>query len=118
MKFTYLIALLFTLTTSVFSIAGPGHGHSHDHGHSHGVAKQETVLAKSKQKINQLIEKKKLDASWGIMQHSTMEKKTYKHGTEWIITYENKGIEDKTKQTLYMFYSLNGHYIAANFTGK
>lgn len=81
-------------------------------------AKQETVLVKSKQKINQLIDKKKLNANLGIMQHSTMEKKKYKHGTEWMITYENKGIEDKTKQTLYMFYSLNGHYITANFTGK
>jgi len=118
MKLINILTLLFALTFSALSLAGPGHDHSHGHSHNQKTMKKEAVLVKSKQKINQLIEKKKLDPSWGIMQHSTIEKKQYKQGNEWVITYENKGVEDKSKQTLYMFYSLNGHYIAANFTGK
>lgn len=34
------------------------------------------------------------------------------------MTFKNPAIEDVTKQTLYMFYTLTGNFIATNFTGK
>ena len=46
------------------------------------------------------------------------EKKTFAKGPEWVVSFNNDKIKNKTKQTLYIFYSLNGHYIAANYTGK
>lgn len=32
--------------------------------------------------------------------------------------FDNSVAPDKTKQTLYLFRTLDGHYMAANFTGK
>ena len=37
---------------------------------------------------------------------------------EWKFTFKNPAEKDATKQTLYMFYTLTGNFIAANFTGK
>lgn len=37
---------------------------------------------------------------------------------EWKFTFKNLAEKDAAKQTLYVFYSLAGHLIAANFTGK
>lgn len=33
-------------------------------------------------------------------------------------TFKNPAEKDAAKQTLYMFYALNGNFIGANFTGK
>ena len=37
---------------------------------------------------------------------------------EWKLTYKNLAEKDAAKQNLYMFYTLTGNFIAANFTGK
>ena len=41
-----------------------------------------------------------------------------KNMKEWKLTFKNPAEKDATKQTLYMFYTLTGNFIAANFTGK
>jgi Family of unknown function (DUF6488) len=37
---------------------------------------------------------------------------------EWKFTFKNPAEKDTSKQSLYMFYTLTGNFIAANFTGK
>ena len=39
-------------------------------------------------------------------------------GKEWVVEFANGTAPDKTKQTPYLFYTLDGYYVAANFTGK
>ena len=34
------------------------------------------------------------------------------------LTFKNPAVTDASKQTLYMFYSPSGNFIAANFTGQ
>ncbi len=108
---TIFMALVL-ISTPVFAGAG------HDHGHSHGPIKAEAAIAKAKSKITALVKDKKLDASWSKLEAATIDKKNFSKGPEWVITFKNEKVEDASKQTLYFFYSLDGHYIAANYTGN
>jgi hypothetical protein len=41
-----------------------------------------------------------------------------KKGKEWKVTFKDATPKDKSKETLYMFFTLPGNFIAANFTGQ
>jgi hypothetical protein len=98
--------------------AGPGGGHSHDHGHTHEkklISKKE-IKQNARLHVNRLIEKKKIDVSWKISKLADTQKKKFKSKMEWVVTFKNKnGVKGKK---LYIFLSLSGRFIAANFTGK
>ena len=101
---------------SVPALAGPGH--EHGHGHSHGPVSSDVAANKAMTKVEQLVKSGKVDASWSGIQPASVEQKTYANGPEWVVTFNNDKISDASKRTLYLFYSLNGHYIAANYTGQ
>lgn len=101
---------------SMPALAGPGHDHGH--GHSHGPVSADVASAKAIKKVDQLAKAGKIDGSWLGIQPATVEKKTYANGPEWVVIFNNDNVDDASKQTLYLFYSLDGHYIAANYTGQ
>lgn len=98
------------------AIAGPGH--DHNHGHSHGPISAEKAGKKAIEKVAQLVDRKKIDSSWAKIKPTSIEKKEYAKGPEWVVTFNNPKISNPEKQTLYLFYSLDGHYIATNYTGN
>jgi len=95
-----------------------GSGHDHDHGHSHGSVSSDVTSDKAVEKINSLVQAEKIDSSWSGLKPVSVEQKTYSKGPEWVVTFKNSKVSDTSKQTLYLFYSLDGHYIAANYTGE
>ena len=95
-----------------------GGGHAHGEGHDHGPISSDQAGAKAIKKMAQLVSKGKIDASWQGLDPSSIEKKTFSKGPEWVVTFKNDKISDVSKQTLYLFYSLDGHYLAANYTGN
>ena len=99
-------------------VAGPGHEHGPGGGHSHGPISAEAASKKAKKRIKQFISAGKIDASWANVKVASAKQKTYSKGPEWVVTFKNEKITDAKKQTLYFFYTLDGHYIAANFTGN
>ncbi len=113
--------LLFTTLSLIISLsvfAGPGGGHSHTHGHSHEAPaiKKEKTSELGKFHIERLIKAKKIEDSWKQANYSGSEKKKFGKRTEWVVTFDNeKGIKGKK---LYIFLTLSGDFIAANFTGK
>ena len=113
--------LLLALVISVVSVspvyAGGGHEHSHDGGHSHGPVSAVVVIKKADEKVAQLVKAGKVDKSWAGKKASA-KKKRFKNGEEWVVSYNNTEMKDIAKQNLYLFFSLNGRYIAANYTGK
>ena len=113
---------LSSLLLSTAAIAGPGHEHKHDkggdHSHAHKTINGEEAATRAAMKVEQLAKKGKIDNSWAGLEAVTTEQKTYKNGPEWVITFQNGKVSDATKQVLYLFFSLDGHYIAANYTGK
>ena len=100
-------------------MAGAGHDHgSGGHSHSQGPVSSEAVVNKAIDKVRSLIESGKLDKSWTDVKASGATQKTFNHDPEWVVTFKNDGVSDATKQTLYIFFTLDGGYIATNFTGK
>lgn len=116
-KLTVIFAFCIGLLSAP-AMAGSGHDHDHGHNHDHGPVSKGVASSKAVKKVEQLVNKGKIDASWSGVQPASVEQKTYANGPEWVITFKNNKVNDSSKQTLYLFYSLDGHYIAANYTGQ
>ena len=109
------IALSFIISLFVVAMpayAGAGTGHSHD------AITQEAAASSAMKKLEQLVASGKLDKSWSGVPVKSVEQKTFAKGPEWVVTFFNETIPDEAKRTLYMYYALDGHYLAANFTGN
>ena len=57
-------------------------------------------------------------ASWQAVKQNKAELVDGKKGKEWKVTFKNAAAADKSKETLYLFYTPPGNFIAANFTGQ
>lgn len=110
-------ALLIGSVLGLFSctvFAGAGH----DHGHSHAAVDKATAKANATKIVAALAKRNKLDASWSSTTASSVEEKVFKGNPEWVIVFNNDKITDPAKNTLYVFLTLGGDYIAANYSGK
>lgn len=105
-------AVLSLASVSLTTVAVAGTGHSHA-----PVAK-EAVTEMAKKKRDQLVKSGKIDKSWSGATVAAVEQKTFKKAPEWVVSFRNDAVSDEAKRTLYMFYALDGHYLASNFTGK
>ncbi|KDB53670.1 hypothetical protein X805_07520 [Sphaerotilus natans subsp. natans DSM 6575] len=89
------------------------------HFHGSKPAAEATVVGCATQYKNQLVAGSKVDKSWqDIAKPEKVEQIEGKKGKEWRITFRNPAVTDKAKDTLYLFYSLPGNFIAANHTGQ
>jgi Family of unknown function (DUF6488) len=109
-----IILGLFSCTV----MAGGGHDHGHGHSHAHTPVNQVTAKANATKIVVALTQRKKLDESWASITASSVEKKVFKGNPEWVVIFNNDKIADPAKQKLYVFLTLGGDYIAANFSGK
>jgi hypothetical protein len=110
MRNIFVAAVLGLMMISTTAFAGPGH--------SHAPVTQEVAAKMAAKKRDQLVQSGKLDKSWSGVAASSIEQKTFAKGPEWVITFRNDTVADQAKRTLYVFYSLDGHYLASNFLGK
>jgi len=118
MKFkVLLLGLLFGLT-SLTAMAGSGHDHGHGHGHSQASINQDVAVLKATKIVNNLVERNTIEKSWKTIKLNSIEKKVFKGKSEWVASFVNKKVTDVKKQKLYVFLTLGGDYIAANYTGK
>ena len=114
-NFVSIAALVTTLVMAPSAFAGGG-GPCHCHGNT-PVAESVVTGCANDQK-DALISKGKIDASWKTVQLDKAETVDGKSKKEWKLTFKNPAEKDVSKQTLYMFYTLSGNFIGANFTGK
>ena len=110
-----IILCLVVLLT--FSVTGAYAGAGHSHGPKTKVTETQ-VLSKATSIVADIVKEGKLDASWAEIKPALAQKKTFGNGPEWVITFNNPKEKDKEKQTLYVFLSLYGEYIGANYTGS
>lgn len=96
--------------TPVYAGGGPGH--------SHDPITQDAAAGMAAKKLEELVTAGKLDKSWAGVPVKSVEQKSFAKGPEWVVSFTNEASSDPAKRTLYMFYALDGHYLAANFTGK
>lgn len=111
-----------TLATLALGFIATGAAHANEGGgcHFHGKtpAKEQTVLDCADQFKGNFIVQGRLDASWKGVQPGKVEQVENKRGKEWKLTFVNAAAADKSKQTLFMFFTLPGNFIAANFEGQ
>ena len=107
------IALAITFSQSVFAGAGED-----CHFHGNKLAAKETVLKCADQRKGKLIARGKIDAGWGSIKHESITTIDGEKGKEWKVTFKDTAAKDKTKETLYMFFTPVGNFIASNFTGQ
>ena len=113
------LVLSFLLGSSVMASTEHNHGHGHGHGHEHAetIVSQEVVEKNAGEAIASLVERGKVDKSWLSIKPSSADKKIFNGHSEWVVAFVNKSISDTEKQTLYVFLTLGGGYIAANYSG-
>ncbi|MGB4116094.1 MAG: DUF6488 family protein [Polaromonas sp.] len=112
---TTAFVALTVLSFSPAALAGGG-GSCHFHGNA--PAKEAVVVGCAKDQVASLVTKAKIEASWKSAQLEKAEVVDGKSTREWKLTFNNPGAADASKKTLYLFYTLPGNFIAANFTGK
>jgi hypothetical protein len=111
--------LLVAAALAVFGLsspvaAGPG-GTCHFHGSK--PAADAVVIDCATQRRDELIGKGKLDKNWQSAKAEKAELVDGKKGKEWRVTFKDAAAKDKSKETLYMFFTPPGNFVAANFTG-
>ena len=114
-KLFNIATLLLSVSLSPAAFAG-GDGKCHFHGST--PAKESVVVGCANSYKDALVGKGKLDASWKNAALNKAEVVEGKDKKEWKLSFKNPAEKDASKQSLYMFYALNGNFIAANFTGK
>ncbi len=112
-----LVPLFACAALSVASSAFAG-GSADCHFHGSAPAKQETVAGCAVKQQQSLITSGKLDKSWQDVKPGTPEEITSQKGKEWKVTFKHPAAADKSKETLFMFFTHQGNFIAANFSGK
>lgn len=88
------------------------------HFHGSKPAAESTVLGCAGQRKETLVKAGKLDAGWQVVKHDSIALVDGKKGKEWKVSFENPAAQDKGKETLYMFFTPVGNFIAANFSGQ
>jgi hypothetical protein len=116
MKTIILSAALFALPAlSPVAMADVG-GSCHFHGQKPATEAVVTDCANKRRAT--LVKSGKLDSTWQNAKLEKLELVDGKKGKEWKVSFSNPAASDKTKQTLYVFFSHPGNFIAANFTGQ
>lgn len=112
--------ILSTAVTLFALLAAPTWADKGSSCHFHGnqAAPEATVLVCANQRKEQLVKAGKLDDSWKAIAHEKIEQVDGKKGKEWKVSFKDKAAKDTSRETLYMFFTPPGNFIAANFTGK
>ena len=113
-----LFAIAAIASTMAFSTpASAAEGRS-CHFHGSKPAAESVVVGCANQRRDALVSGGKLDKAWQPVKYSKAEMVDGKKGKEWRVTFNNPAEADKSKQTLYMFFTPAGNFIASNFTGQ
>jgi hypothetical protein len=108
--------ILTSLLFGAPAMAGSGH----DHGHSHAQTPVSQAMAEKSADnvIASLVEREKIDKTWAVIKAQSIKKNNNTGHPEWVVIYLNDNVTDTEKKKLYVFLTIAGEYIAANYTGK
>ena len=119
MKTTMKTLLITALLACGFNPLYASGSHEHGHGHSHdrkevsqGYAKQVAI-----NELARLVQKGTIPKSWDNQTVANIDKKEFNHDMEWVFSFNNSGIKDAKKKTLYVFVNMYGEITGVNFTG-
>ena len=108
-----ILTFVLTLFSSV-TLAGAGH----DHGTPLEPVTQQRAEQIASRVVSTLISNGVIENSWDNIKVYKSEQKIFDGGPEWVVSYTNQAVSDPEKRTLYIFMTLAGEYLAANYTGN
>ncbi len=112
----FLKLLAFVAAFGVVSLAS-----AHPGGHfmpAGPPVSEDGMRNRAPEMLAKLVEVGKLDASWKGAALKTLEQKTVgEEGSGWVVSFFNATEKDKAKQTAYLFFTLSGELVGANFKG-
>ena len=114
-KIISIAAVITALLAAPAAFANEG-GSCHFHGNA--TAKEAVVVGCAKAQIRDLVAKEKIEMSWKSATLDKAETVEVKGRKEWKLTFKNPAALDANKKALYVFFTLSGNFIAANFTGQ
>ena len=126
--FMKITALALLVSVSIYANTEQAQSHEHKHG-SCKHKKPDTNVAvqmeadkamiekNAKQKVQTLVLAKKIPKSWKPVQVSKIEK-TKNNTNDWVVSFNNTKIKNRSKQTLYIFLSEYGKVMGVNYSGK
>ncbi len=89
------------------------------HFHGRTPASESTVVGCAEDRKDELVSEGKLDKSWNaVKKPDTAAIVQGKKAREWRVVYKNPAVKDAAKATLYLFFTPQGNFVAANFTGE
>lgn len=112
---------LTMLLGSSWGVATPSLAGADAQCHFHGskAASEATVLTCSDVHKSRLIKKGTIQPVWAHIKHDSIQQVEGKKGKkEWKVVFKDPAAADKSKETLYMFFSVSGNLLASNFTGQ
>ncbi len=113
-----IISIASLVATLSFTPAAFASGGGGCHFHGNAPVKESVLTDCVNAQKDALIGSGKIDASWKSVKVDRAETVEGKSMKEWKFSFKNPAEKDVSKQTLYMFYTLTGNFIASNFTGK
>jgi len=110
----FIICFVTALALSVSTVyAGAGHSHA-----PVTPVTENQAIKNASDAVAAIVEKGKLDTSWAEVKPTETKKKMNQYGQEWVVSFINPKIAEKGKNTLYVFLSLDGQYLGANFSNN
>ncbi|MFM2057190.1 MAG: hypothetical protein RLY71_1575 [Pseudomonadota bacterium] len=115
---TVLIASAFAAFLSLSTGARAGED-ANCHFHGNKPAAEATIVRCATEYKDRLVQGGKLEKTWqAVTKVDQMAQVDGPRNKEWKLSFKNSAAADKSKDTLYLFYSLAGNFIAANHTGQ
>ncbi len=114
-KFASITALAGALLVTPMAFAGVD---SSCHFHGNTPIKESVIAGCATAKKDALAASGQIETAWKSVQLGKAETIEGKKMKEWKLTFNNPAAKDAAKQTLYVFYTLSGNFIGANFTGQ
>lgn len=113
--------LLGASATAVAHPPKPGEP-PHSHGPrtwppTHALTKDE-IIDRAKRERDRLIREKKVDPTFEAAAEPAAEEIVFDGRPEWVVTFRHPAPTDPARQTLYIFFTPTGRFVAANHTGK
>lgn len=108
------LLLLFPLSSAL--MAHPDAGDHHHHEPAAIEASEAQDLAKKV--VAKKVEEGKLAATWLKVPAAKPYQKSFGHGPEWVVEFNDPKAKEKGKETVFVFLSLGGKALGVNFTGR
>lgn len=88
--------------------------------HFHGKKKADEATVKicANERKTALLDAGKIDASWKAVEPSSIKLGPGEKGDEWRVVYENPTIVNPSRQRIFMFFTPQGNFVAANHSGR